>query len=500
MLLDKKADVNAPIHNATGKTTGLREAARAGHLDVIKLLLDAKAPVDGSGDKGTDYPPLCDAASTGQVDAVKLLLDCKADAWLRSEDGASAIVLALQNAHLDVFQNLLERPDFPASEYLDLIAETLKQKDGADIKFLSSALDRASTLDPHIDLNQPKSKGESTVLTTAVMCGSSNEHIELLLDHKVDVNGAQNDDGTTALMLAATAGDPRVVESLLRHKASLAVRNADNHDALFFGAANGMIESVRLLLETDAEPSDHSSEAVIAAAANQHDEVVALLLKSKASASASVSDHPDVVAALDRLSTASKESDAHLVAAERDNDIKAHDSDGDSDNDFASPVDVADNGASGGNNSPTDDDKLQWSTAGDESVSELQDGVVDSAEEPQWSIEMGESASELQDSVVDSAVLDSAVDEGTGNVSEEQPEPMSVNDVPQEAEASEEDEYEVDGRDYDGEMVSPDEYSDEDGVYLSESNDENGSAGDYDGYEDSVGDEENNASFDDEEV
>jgi len=430
VLLHKKADVNAPIHNATGKTTGLREAARAGHLDVIKLLLDAKAPANGGGDKGAACTPLCDAASTGQIDAVKLLLHRKADPWSGSQDGASAIVLAVQNTHFDVFQSLLQQPDFPASQCLDLIAQTLQRKDGSDIKFLSAALERASTLDPQVDLNQPKTKGETTLLTTAVTCGSSTEQIELLLDHKVDVNGAQNKDGTTALMLAATAGDAPVVTSLLRHKASLTTANADNHDALFFGAANGMTECVRLLLEAGAEQSDHLTEgAVLAAAANQHDEVVALLLESKASASVSVSEHPDVIAALDRLNAGSKEAEAHLVTVEPDSAIAVDDSDGNSDNNSGSPMQPGDNDASAGNDSQIND----W------------DG----------------SESEVQDSAVDNTALNDDADESDGNVSEKQVD----TEVLQEADGfEEEEEYEDDyeGEEFEGEEFDGD-YSDEDG-------------------------------------
>ena len=192
VLLHNKADINAPIEMADiGKTTGLREASRFGHLDVIQLLLDAKAAVGGD-DGGAPYPPICDAAGSGSLDAVELLLGRKADAWSKSADGASAIGLALQNAHSDVFHALLQRPDFPATEYRGLVALTLQQDDSVD--FLSSLIDRASTLegDPDlIDLNQPARAGESTALSTAVAYGSSNDHINMLLDHKVDANRAQ---------------------------------------------------------------------------------------------------------------------------------------------------------------------------------------------------------------------------------------------------------------------------------------------------------------------
>merc|ERR1712150_74196 len=151
VLLDNKADINAPIQNANGETTGLREAARAGHLDVIKLLLGAKALVDGSAGEGAAHPPICEAASAGNLEAVKLLLRNKADPWIKTEDGASAIALALQNAHLHVFRDLLDKPDFPAADFRDLLARALRQK---DIEFLSSLLDSASTLDPDFDLNQ----------------------------------------------------------------------------------------------------------------------------------------------------------------------------------------------------------------------------------------------------------------------------------------------------------------------------------------------------------
>jgi ankyrin repeat protein len=78
LLLDKGADVNAPV-NAQGGGYGnaLQAASHTGHEAVVKLLLDKGANVNAQGGR---YGNALQAAShTGHEAVVKLLLENGAD-------------------------------------------------------------------------------------------------------------------------------------------------------------------------------------------------------------------------------------------------------------------------------------------------------------------------------------------------------------------------------------------------------------------------------------
>ena len=72
-MLDKGADSTAPTEDGW---TPLDSAARGGHLEIVKLLLEKGAGImvqDG------DSTPLRSAANSGHQEAVKLLLEKGAD-------------------------------------------------------------------------------------------------------------------------------------------------------------------------------------------------------------------------------------------------------------------------------------------------------------------------------------------------------------------------------------------------------------------------------------
>lgn len=93
-LIEKGADVNktgwAPLHYAATK----------GHLNIMKLLLEAHAYIDAeSPNKST---PLMMAAMYGTFDAVKLLVDEGADISLKNEQGLTAQDFAKRAERQDI--------------------------------------------------------------------------------------------------------------------------------------------------------------------------------------------------------------------------------------------------------------------------------------------------------------------------------------------------------------------------------------------------------------
>ena len=92
-LLEKKADVNK-----TG-WTALHYAASAGHLDIIRLLLENSAYIDAESPNRST--PLMMAARYGSAAAVKLLLDQDADPHLKNQQGLTALDFAQQGNRSD---------------------------------------------------------------------------------------------------------------------------------------------------------------------------------------------------------------------------------------------------------------------------------------------------------------------------------------------------------------------------------------------------------------
>ncbi len=87
--------------------TAMHVAAREGYTDILPLLLDLGAAVDGQGLSG--QTPLHRAAWSGRVDAGQCLLDYGADINAQSDDEWTPLFLAAFHGHVDFTRMLLER-------------------------------------------------------------------------------------------------------------------------------------------------------------------------------------------------------------------------------------------------------------------------------------------------------------------------------------------------------------------------------------------------------
>ena len=167
--------------------TPLEWAARKGHQDVVKVLLDNNADVNAS--RHTDgATALYVAAQNGHGEVVKLLIDKSADvnASRHTDDGSTALYVAAQNGHGEVVKLLL---------------------------------------DNNADVNASCTDDGSTALYAAAQKGHA-EVVKLLLDNNAEVNSRFSDDWYTALYVAAENGHAKVVKILLGNKADV---NASRH-------------------------------------------------------------------------------------------------------------------------------------------------------------------------------------------------------------------------------------------------------------------------------
>ena len=104
LLLDQGADVN---RRCSWRSSPLAEAAKAGHEAVVRLLLDRGADMNSSGIWGNS--PLAEAAEAGHEAVVRLLLDRGADVNSSGTWGNSPLAEAAEAGHEAVVRLLLDR-------------------------------------------------------------------------------------------------------------------------------------------------------------------------------------------------------------------------------------------------------------------------------------------------------------------------------------------------------------------------------------------------------
>uniref|UniRef100_A0A3Q1F5U5 Tetratricopeptide repeat, ankyrin repeat and coiled-coil containing 1a n=1 Tax=Acanthochromis polyacanthus TaxID=80966 RepID=A0A3Q1F5U5_9TELE len=270
--------------------------AHLGHVEMVALLLEMGAPVDGTTDSG--MTPLCLAAAAGHTDIVSLLCKKGAKVGHADKNGQCALVHAGLKGHAEIINILLgqdwgaEIPTDPQQHHsnesvtgktqaaqqavtaaasvghtqvvkslLDLKDEQLAvQMDAHDSLWgetvLSAAAGRgrmemcAFLLERGAELEIPNRRGMVPLLSTSKH--GHTQVAELLLKHGADINVSDKQD-RTALMLAASEGHMSTVELLLSKGASLSSADQEGLTALSWACMKGQKGAVQLLVEAGAD-------------------------------------------------------------------------------------------------------------------------------------------------------------------------------------------------------------------------------------------------------
>ncbi|KAG1673305.1 hypothetical protein FOA52_002585 [Chlamydomonas sp. UWO 241] len=228
-LLLPSADPDIAVATDEYGSTALMIAARNGHAEAMRLLLDRKPANAGAmlvAADGHGRTPLVMAAAGGHVDAMRLLLEhpfADAASMLETPDsrGRTALTVAAMHGHVDAMRLLV---DHPSANPADLLMRT----------------------DSHGD--------------TALMLAAWRGHVDamlLLLDHPAANSSAmvmhRNSIGPNALMLAACSGHVGAMRLLLDHPSADPVMmkhtNTYGSTALMMAARNGHVEAMRVLLD-----------------------------------------------------------------------------------------------------------------------------------------------------------------------------------------------------------------------------------------------------------
>jgi ankyrin repeat protein len=233
-------------------------AAKDGHIDIVKLLIDKGADVNAKSSNG--WTALMLASETGYIDIAKLLIDKGADVNAKSSNGWTALMLASKAGHIDIVKLLIDKG---------------------------------------VDVNTNRDIG-----TTALVSASGAGHIDvvkLLIDKGVDVNAKDNhirkvimyaypahprkilkrNMGMTALMSASGAGHIDIAKLLIDKGADVNVKSNDGWTALIDASVNGHVNVVKLLIDKGVDVNanrDIGTTALVSASGAGHIDVVKLLI------------------------------------------------------------------------------------------------------------------------------------------------------------------------------------------------------------------------------
>jgi ankyrin repeat protein len=293
MLMESGADVD---YGSSG--TAMTEAICEGHADIVKTLLEMGANASRP-EYGEISHPLAVAAEHGELEIVKLLLEFGADVnQIHYGTGESAIWAAAGSGQEEVFNflSLLSDPKL-RDEAAGILACGIwerKIQENADpqVVKLTSAVsknDLAGVLKivaEGVDVNGVDDIGCTPLLlaschneypimevllqagadpnlvikseecedfdngTTNLMRVSSRETCLLLLNHGADVN-AKNDQGKTALMIAAKHSNAGLVEALLQRNADAKLLDNQNKTALDIAKDNNDEVIISLLSSSE---------------------------------------------------------------------------------------------------------------------------------------------------------------------------------------------------------------------------------------------------------
>ncbi|CEJ93162.1 hypothetical protein VHEMI08771 [[Torrubiella] hemipterigena] len=240
----------------------LESAARLGQSHVVKLLLDLMVPIDKQEKKAT---PLISAASAGHLEIVRQLIEAGCDINLQAKDRKTALHAAASAGHLDIVQQLIYAG-------ADINIRMTDEKTALHIAASVGNLDIVRQLiraGPNVNMRMADG-------TTALHIAASAGHpdiVQQLINAGSDVDIRTND-GNTALYAAASAGHLDIVRQLMNARSDINRRGADDNVALIAAIRDGYLETVRRLLDMGAgihSPRPHETNLQATRSRNRWD-------------------------------------------------------------------------------------------------------------------------------------------------------------------------------------------------------------------------------------
>ncbi|CAJ1415126.1 unnamed protein product, partial [Effrenium voratum] len=211
-----------------------------GHLQVVKILLEANASIEEAA-SSNGKTPLSLAAERGHMEVVELLLAKQARVDQTNADGSTPLHAAAHQCEVEIVAFLLARKSM------------VNAADGEGWTPLMYA-----TNSPAAVSDGPRPElGERKVQVDGVIGRKST--LELLLLHKADVN-AQSIDGLSPLIIVSAHDRPHAAKQLLEAKAQVNMTGAKGQTAMLMAASNDFPTVAKTLVLGNADVSGKATD------------------------------------------------------------------------------------------------------------------------------------------------------------------------------------------------------------------------------------------------
>ncbi|XP_074684492.1 protein TANC1 isoform X3 [Strix aluco] len=257
-----------------------------GHEEVVTLLLEFGAAVDGTSENG--MTALSYAAAAGHMNIVSLLYKKGAKADYVDKKGQCALVHSALRGHRDILEYLLN---------VVWVTPSQEQNSLRKSQALQQALTAASSMGHcqvlcyiltiakghEVDINDTDALWGETALTAAAGRGKL-EVCELLLEHGAVVTRA-NRRGIPPLFCAVRQGHWQIAKLLVEHGSDVNLSDKQGRTPLMVASCEGHLSTVEFLLSEGATISSLDKEGLTAlswACLKGHREVVQYLVEKGA--------------------------------------------------------------------------------------------------------------------------------------------------------------------------------------------------------------------------
>ena len=276
LAVDKALANRKAFRRAARGITPMHVAAAIGHGDVVQALRRGDFDADAVSDAG--WSAFILAAQNGHLDILdQLLASAEVEASRMNEIGRNALMSAAMNGHLNVVDRLLAIGTIEADRTNSI---------GGSAFMMAAENGHLDVVDRLLASGQVSVDRTTKYGWSAFMFAASRGHLDivqrLLGDDRVKVDRT-NDGGSSAFMAAAESGHLKIVDRLLASKKVEADRtDSFGASALLLAAENGHLEVVdRLLTDGHAEvdrTTNNGWSAFMVAAKNGHLDIVERLI------------------------------------------------------------------------------------------------------------------------------------------------------------------------------------------------------------------------------
>lgn len=226
------------------------QATRDGNKDKVAEALKSGADIEAT-ESSSQRTALHFAADKGDVDMVKILLAAKANPNAPDRTGRSPLTIAANNKHAEVLKLLIG-----AGGNIEL-----RDQMGGTPVLWAAGLGSPDTVKILVDAGANPNVVDRQGMTPLIWAASVGKPdvVEYLIAKGADVKAKDTIASETALIRAVRTGSPDSVKILLKNGADLSTRNNQNMTPFLVACYSGDLTKIKMLIDAGADKSAKDS-------------------------------------------------------------------------------------------------------------------------------------------------------------------------------------------------------------------------------------------------